>query len=54
MDVLLGCDPGTRLIFDLNSTLGHTVSQYGIAYDCPGVPDPELPCFYYKHSKNLC
>ncbi|XP_072030248.1 cation channel sperm-associated auxiliary subunit gamma-like [Amphiura filiformis] len=51
MNVLLGCAPGTRLIFDLNSTLEYTTKEFGVIYDCPAVrTNPDMPCFYYKQA----
>ena len=52
MNVLLGCAPGTRLIFDLNSTLQYARKEFGIIYDCPVTrADPDMPCFYYKQGR---
>ena len=50
MDVLLGCAPSTRLVFDLNSTMEYAITEFQEVYDCPE-PTKDMPCFYYKQGR---
>ncbi|KAL7826371.1 hypothetical protein AOLI_G00315800 [Acnodon oligacanthus] len=43
-----GCLVGTRLAFDLNTTLEETKRLNNEFFDCPN-PEPGVPCFFYSH-----
>ncbi|XP_022107863.1 cation channel sperm-associated protein subunit gamma-like isoform X2 [Acanthaster planci] len=51
LSVQVGCPPSKHLVFDIPATLHQAEIRYGEIYDCP-IPDPEYPCFYYKHGFN--
>ncbi|CAH1793290.1 unnamed protein product [Owenia fusiformis] len=47
MQVILGCPPGRRLVFDMQATLDRLKTTTDRNYDC-STPDLELPCLYYS------